>query len=387
MRPRILLVSHSSGVYGAEKSLLMLAKGLDKKSYDIVVSCPKKGPLWEELAKLNIERIFLRTIRPLVERFRYIEGPLRLPIQMLNVLRIISIIRKGGFDVIHCNSLACLDAALAAKILGLPVIIHCREFLKGDPNNSFIGWRNTYLLAEYISDKVICNSRAVQNIMIEAGCRSVKTVVIYNGFEEDNVDFTVDGSLFHREISTKTQPIIGCVSAIHPRKDHQTLLQAFSIVRQKIPNAQLLIYGNGKKRYVRKIKRLTLKLNIENNTQFCGEIEKASDVYNQFKLFVSPSYAEAFGRVYVEAALRGIPAIGTSHGGASEIIEDGVTGFIVPPKNPEQLARAMLRILQNDKLAVQMSFWAKQHIREKFPYKKLIADVQEVYEELLMQRV
>jgi glycosyltransferase involved in cell wall biosynthesis len=383
MKPRILLVSHSSGVYGAEKSLLILAKGLNKESYDIVVSCPKKGPLWEELAKIKVERIFLRTISSLIGRFRFIRGLLRLPIQLWNVLQIISLIRKGRFDLIHCNSIACLDAALAAKLLGIRVIMHCREFLKGNPYNFFIGWRNAYLLAEYISDKVICNSRVVQDLMIEAGCRPAKIVVIYNAFEEANADPTVDDSLWCQEIGAKSQPIIGCVSGIHPRKVHQTLLQAFSIVKQNVPNARLLIYGDGKTCYVRRMKRLASKLKIETATRFCGKIDEVSDVYNQFKVFVLPSYAEAFGRVYVEAALRGIPAIGTSHGGASEIIEDGVTGFIVPPKNPERLAKAMLRILQDDKLAAEMGSRARQRMQEKFAYHKIMRSVQEVYEELL----
>lgn len=387
MKPRILLVSHDSGVYGAEKSLLILAKGLNKEFYDIVVSCPKKGPLWEELGKLKVERIFLRTISSLMDRFRFIGGLLRLPIQILNVLQIISIIRKGKFDLIHCNSMACLDAGLVAKMLGIRVIMHCREYLKGNPNNLFIGWKNGYLLAEYVSDKVICNSRVVRDLMIEAGCQPAKTVVIYNAFEETNADSTVDDSRCYQEIGGNCQPIIGCVSGIHPRKGHQTLLQAFSIVKQKLPNARLLIYGDGKRYYVRRIKRLASKLNIETATRFCGKIDEASNVYNQFKLFVLPSYAEAFGRVYVEAGLRGIPAIGTSHGGASEIIEDGVTGFIVPPKNPEELAKAMLRILQDDKLTAQMGSRAKQRMQEKFPYQKIIGNIQEVYEELLTRRV
>lgn len=387
MKPRILLVGHSSGIYGAEKCLLTLAKYLDRERYEIVVSCPDYGPMWDELGKLAVGRIKLSTASCLMARFRLIRSILRFPIHLYNVWRSVLLLKNGKFDLVHCNSMASLEAAVAGKVLGVPVVIHCREFLKDAPHNFVGGWKMAYRLVDSLSDRVICMSRAVQEVMVEAGCNRQKTAVIYDGFEMEHNGLSSSFEETEQKASSKCYPVIGCVAGIHPRKGHVTLLQAFSIVVRTIPNARLLIIGGGKKGYIRKLKKLTSQLGIDSATQFLGELTQVGDIYRQFTLFALPSYGEAYGLVYGEAALHGIPAIGTSSGGAPEIIENGVTGFIVPPKDPEQLAKAMLRILVDDKLAAEMGRRAKQRMQALFPSRKIITDVEQIYEELLKRRV
>jgi len=249
------------------------------------------------------------------------------------------------------------------------------------------GWRVAYRLAGLLSDKLICNSIVVRNLAIKAGCLPEKTVVIYNGFEHANRETPLGRCPCYGNRIDQLQPIIGCVSAIHPRKGHKTLFRAFSIVRREIPSAQLYIYGDGKARYIRALKTLATRLNITGATHFMGKSGETGAPYRAFTLFVLPSYAEAFGRVYVEAGLSGIPAIGTSHGGAPEIIEDGVTGLIVPPEDPEELAAAMLRILKDKLLATQMGVRAQERMNKLFDLREMICRVESVYEALLTNRL
>jgi glycosyltransferase involved in cell wall biosynthesis len=105
--------------------------------------------------------------------------------------------------------------------------------------------------------------------------------------------------------------------------------------------------------------------------------------YLEFSLFALPSVKEPFAGVYLEAGLFGIPAIGTTSGGAAEVIEDGVTGLIVPPDNPAQLAQAMLKILEDADMAKEMGRRAKQRVSEIFTAQRMVEAIESVYHEVL----
>jgi glycosyltransferase involved in cell wall biosynthesis len=302
---------------------------------------------------------------------------------MLNILRALRLLKAGKFDLVHCNSTVSLEAAIAAKMLGIPVVIHCRELLRDNPTGFFGGWKLAYRIVEHLADKVICISKAVHQQMLEAGCRPKNIVVIYDGFEMADIHPAPLETELRTERGTSSHPIIGCVAGIHPRKGHPTLLRAFSIVKRSIPNVRLVIVGDGMASYVDKIKALASRLGIDRATQFVGEVRDVGSYYRQFVALAVPSFAEGFGLVYIEAAIYGIPAIGTSDGGASEIIEDGVTGFIVAPDNPEKLAKVMLTILENPKLAKEMGKCAKESVLNLFSPEKHIKGIENLYRELL----
>lgn len=386
MKNRVLLVSHSSGVYGAEKCLFSLAKGLHKDHYRVVVSCPGAGPLWDKLGESGIPRTYLPTRNWMSTEFRFLRSIKRIPSQMFNTCRALLLLKVRKFDLVHCNSITSLEAAVAAKILRVPVVIHCREMLKGNPSGFFAGWKRAYRIADGLGNKVICISKAVQQQMLEAGCREENMVVIYDSFE---MSYTYSAPLEMEPPSDRessSNPVIGCVAGIHPRKGHPTLLRAFSIVKRSIPNARLIIVGDGMASYVHEIKALASRLGIDSATQFVGEVGDVGPFYRQFAVLAVPSFAEAFGLVYGEAAVFGIPAIGTSDGGAPEIIEDGVTGFIVPPEDPQRLAQAMLTILENPKLAKEMGRCAKERVLRLFSSCNYIKGVENVYRDVLARQ-
>jgi len=384
MKKRILFISHSSGTYGAERCLISLVRALDKDRYDITVACPKDGPLIKELERFDVNWTYLPTSLWIMSRFRLSRSILKLPIQLINVYRAYCLLKSGNFDLVHCNSIVSLEGAIAAKLLSLPVVIHCRELLKDCPYGFFLGWKKAYRLVECFSDKLICISKSVQHAVHEAGVNADKTVVIYDTFELPHI---MPNSLDRKNLQgnyTEENIVIGCVAQISPRKDPITLLQAFSIVKRSIPKSELIIIGDGRSSYVNKVKALASKLGIDSSTKFVGHVSDPGAYYRNFALLTVPSYAEPFGLVYGEAALYGIPAIGTSSGGAKEIIEDGVTGFIVPPKEPKILARAMLKILKDPELAKNMGIRAKERVQLTFTLKDLVESVEKVYEEVLI---
>ena len=388
MKIRVLIVSHSSGIYGAERALLILAKNLQKSgSYEVNVTCPEMGPLVRELVHNDVRTIRLPTRSCLVPRFRTARTLVTLPLYLSNVYRAYDLLRNGDYDIIHCNSNISLEAAVAARMLNLPVVIHARELLKGNPYNFFSGWQKSYRMVDYLATKVICVSNYLREEMLEAGCSSEKVEVIYNCFERNSANQWPErdnGSSDDR--NENRPPCIGCVSNIRPRKGITTLIRAFAVVRQQMPEARLQVVGDGPRSYLRRVKRLSKKLRVLDHVDFLGQVIDASAYYRHFSVFALPSYAEAFGRVYGEAGLHGLAAIGTSAGGAAEIIEDGKTGLIVPPRDPEALAKAMLKILGDSDLASRMGNRARERVVTYFSVSHQINRVMQIYDELLFQR-
>jgi glycosyltransferase involved in cell wall biosynthesis len=386
MKPRILIVSHSGGLYGAERSLLALIEGLDKDRFEIEVAIPEPGPMETRLKSMDISWGYLPTCPIIMGEFRLIRSLIQLPKQLYNVIKAFVYIKKRNINLVHCNSIVTIESAFAAKFLKIPTVIHCRELLKNCPYGFFLGWKVAYRLIYYLSDKVICISNSVKKEIREAIPNDKKTVKIYNTFELPHISFKEDNQKTNQKHFSVSRHIIGCIAGIHPRKGHFTLIKAFSIVKKSIPDSYLMLIGGGKSRFVTKVKKLAAKYDILNSIEFIGKVQDPSPYYRMFSVLAVPSVAEAFGLVYAEAGMFELPAIGTSDGAAKEIIQDGLTGYVIPPEAPDMLAKSILKILKNPKLANDMGNRAKERIETLFPLKNYITGVEQVYDDLLKRR-
>jgi glycosyltransferase involved in cell wall biosynthesis len=370
-------------IYGSDRSLLDLATALAKRGHEVVVSCPYRGALWAKLGEMSLNRVFLPTSPLVLGWFLLPRSILRLPFQIRNLVRYLQFLRAARFDIIHCNTTHVMEPAIAGKILGVPVVMHCRSILKDNPYIHWIPRRYIPLLINWLSEKVICVSKAVERSLLESGCLPEKLVVVYNGFGLARVIGSFPAFMPDRSEAARGNAIIGCVAQMIPRKRHSILLKAFSILASSVPGARLVIVGGGKPSYVRKLKRMACRLGIGAATQFVGKVRDVGLYYLEFSLFALPSVKEPFAGVYLEAGLFGIPAIGTTSGGAAEVIEDGVTGLIVPPDNPAQLAQAMLKILEDADMAKEMGRRAKQRVSEIFTAQRMVEAIESVYHEVL----
>lgn len=167
-------------------------------------------------------------------------------------------------------------------------------------------------------------------------------------------------------------------------KGLDTLLQALTYV----PEARLTVVGEGPMR--KTWKELSQTLGLAGRVTFVGQVDDADlpGYYQRADLFVLPANAraEAFGTVLLEAMASGLPSITTEVGtGTSWIVQDGVTGFVVPPKDPSVLAEAIQR-MKDVSLRRRMGIAAYERLRESFTQQQMIARVMEVYEDVLRKR-
>ena len=149
-------------------------------------------------------------------------------------------------------------------------------------------------------------------------------------------------------------------------KNISNLLRAAKMVTERYADAKFLICGEGEER--KNLEYLSQELGLETNVIFTGEIpyDKLPEYYHACDIFVLPSNHESFGLVLLEAGMAGKPVITTDTSGPRDIVVDQVTGFLVPPQNPEELAARISTLIQKRELARQMGKNAHKHIASSF---------------------
>ena len=319
---KIQFITHYSSLYGANRSLLTLIRYFHQNGYDIRVLLPGKGTLSKQLEKEGIHCDFF----PYYASFLYIRPKLihiLVPLlQVFDFLMFPFLVFKLSFfkpDLIYSNTSAENLGVFIAKILGSKHVCHIREFMSLDYDSYFI--LGPKLKARFIkwSDGAIFVSQAVRRYVMRDEQIQTNHKVIYNGLSAP-VDI-----LLEKEIPAQLN--FGIVGLIDPGKGHLKAVEYFANLLQKYPDALLNIYGGGSAKYIKKLENKIKDLQIGQNVVLHGYKSDVNDIYS-FDILLMFSKAEGFGRVTIEAIMRGIPVIGFDNAGTSELIESTKTGFL-----------------------------------------------------------
>lgn len=366
---KILFISHSSAMVGAERSLLLLLKNMDRDCFDPIVILPASGPLKEEIKYLNIKTYEVkspwwvsggkRNVIWTILRFGY-----NIIQEVITLDRLYKIIKRGKIDVIYTNTIVNFSGAIISCIAQKPHIWHIREILPGNPDlNFFLSHRICFKFISKLSNIIVTNSYATAEQF--QGIKSNNCIrVIYNAVNLNEFKNIPPFPNINR-VKT-TDYLVAVIGSLQKRKAQDDAIKAVKIAKETIPNIKLLIIGEGGKEFKNYLKNLTLKLGISDNIIFTGYRDDVTSILCHCKLLLVPSWNEPFGRVVIEAFAAGIPVIGTNSGGVKEIIKDGVTGYLVPPKNPVKIAEKLIYLFNHPELAKEMGNIGKETVRGKF---------------------
>jgi len=367
----ILYLSSSGSIGGAETSLYYLVRGLDRK-YSPTVICPQNGSLTEKLIELGVHT----EIVPL-SSWRKFSSLLSRSSSLQRLIKF-TITRK--IDLIHCNTIWVNNyAQKLGERLGISVVCHLRDIIRTDQ------------VRKYSLDKVdlvVPISDAVQKPLDDAGIAPEKIQRVYNG---------VDVSLFAQEKETLKSEfavngyLIGIVGQMNPRsqwKGQCEFIQASAEILKHRQDVWFALVGGDDSpktspdhgSYINELKELAYSLGIEHRVIFTGHRSDMPNVMASLDVLVSASWAEPFGRVIIEAMAAGKPVIATMAGGAPEIVQDGITGILVPPKNHQAIAESVIHILQSDKTMQTMGHAGQKRAKECFSIESHVREVQSIYD-------
>lgn len=199
-------------------------------------------------------------------------------------------------------------------------------------------------------------------------------VVITNG---------VDTNFLTPAKSKKQSLLVLYVGALTTEKGLPDLIRAATYVRRDYPDIKFILAGRG--RMERNIKSLVHRLNLADSFFFAGYVERHQlrEYYQQAAVLVLPSYHEGLPTVLLEAMACGIPSVATNVAGNSEVVVHGETGFLTPPKNPEKLAEAILRLLGDEKRRKTMGANARKRAEEHYDWGIITNKIEKIYTSLV----
>jgi glycosyltransferase involved in cell wall biosynthesis len=229
-------------------------------------------------------------------------------------------------------------------------------------------------------DHLIAVSRAIVRKLEDEGRVGAPISLIYNGVDLARYDEPQVCCTLQSEYSIPDgAPIVGVVARLEPEKGHPTLLDAWPRVLASVPNAHLLIVGEGSQR--ERLEAQAAALGLLGSATFTGRRDDVPAVTAALDVAVLPSYREAQGLSILEAMALSRPVVASAVGGIPEMIEDGRTGLLVPPRDPDALAAAIVRLLRDHPYADTLGRAGRELVHERFCVELMVRAVESIYDE------
>jgi glycosyltransferase involved in cell wall biosynthesis len=344
---KILLISHSSNFYGAERSLLDLAEGLVRSDHAISALCPNSGLLSQKLRELRIPVFYMPF--PGIGSGSLKEILVFFLLFIPTVIRLSKWIKKNKIQIIYNNTINALFGPFAAKLNGIRSVWHIREVKPKKKFFTKIGG----IIINLLSSKAIFNSYATMKAFKERTPSSWQ--VIYNGIET---------KCYFIKNKNTSNFVVGFAGQMAEHKKPERFLYVFSQLKNQIANIKGIMAGEGP--MLPKLRSLAENLEIADDITFTGYLPDLDDFYFNIDVFMLTSDHEPFGRVIMEAMSYGRAVVASAVGGVPELVEDGKTGYLVPAENIDAYTRKIIYLSRNPEYCRQMGEAARRRVIERF---------------------
>ena len=354
---KVLYVNHTSRISGAERSLLELM-ALVRADAEIALACPP-GELAERGRRMGIPTSEL-SLPELGFSSSLVPAAARL---VRAGLRVRAIARRDGVDVVHAASPRA-GLLVACCLLSRPRrVVDVRDVLPRGARAAAV--RGALRLT---ADLIVFNSRFTRDRF--GPTRPAKAAVVYPPVD---VERLLDLPL---PSPTRTSPsVLGVLGQITPWKGQDDAIRILAAVRERFPDARLRIVGSvvfsggsvafDNDAFRRRLPLLAAELGVADAVEFVEETEDLRAVFGSLDVLLVPSWEEPFGRVVVEGMAAGVPVVATRTGGPAEIIQDGTTGFLAPPRDPGLWSDLLTRLLADENALASAAARARADVEQQ----------------------
>lgn len=308
------------------------------------------------------------------------DGALEKSIYLKSVPTIYSLIKKIKPDILHAHY------ASSYGLLG--ALSGYKPFLVSVWGNDVFDFPKKSFLHKWILKFVL---RKADGIYSTSNVMANETN-LYTSKEIKIIPFGVDTEVFKpfsvKKIFDEGTIVLGAVKSLSYKYGLEYLLEAFRIIKEKLPDKKikLLLVGDGILKS--SLQKKAMELKIYDDVTFYGSVphSKVPAIYNMIDIAVFPSVWESFGVSNLEASACEVPQVASAIGGFKEIIEDGFSGFLVEPKNPNAFADKLMELINNEKLRLEIGKAARQAVVEKFDWNKNVDQMVEEYQKAIRRK-
>jgi glycosyltransferase involved in cell wall biosynthesis len=343
---------------GGEQQVLYLSQYLHACGYDCVVVCPPHSALYARAQEAGIRTRAL---------------PMRYEGDVLAVWRLGCYLRQQRVDILHMHTPHAHTIGLLASLWhpGVRQVVSRRvDFPPG--RNVISRWKYLRPAVQYVAV-----SHAVQQILIASGIAAGRVRTIYSGIDLHRIDDVEPAAAL---FPAGTQ-VVGTVGHLAGHKGHRYLLEATQYLLQLEPRSAVVIVGDGKLRAT--LEAQAASLGIAERVCFTGFRRDVLALMQQFEVFVFSSYLEGLGTALLDAMALRKPVVATCAGGIPEAVQDGVTGILVPPRQPQALAQAVHQLLRHPEQRQRFGEAGRKRVEQCFTAQRMAAQTLQLYRRLL----
>lgn len=357
---RVLHLDEQRGWRGGEQQASYLIRGLAERGHFVAVA-----------GRANAEFV---TRDHGVANLARVTGPFWGEWDLWTAWRLSKAVKSLDIDILHAHTshthtLACLARKWAGR--GKVVVTRRVDFV---PKSNIINhWKYA------LPDRIACVSQCIADILHVFGVPEAKLSVVNSAQDPARFDVT---PYTREELGLPEEvPLFGNVGAFVGHKDHATLIKAMAIAKETLPDAHLALVGDGELRS--DIESRIAGAGLSESVTLLGYRNDVPRILPVFDAFVLSSREEGFGGVCAEAMFAGVPVVSTDAGGMIETVKPGITGLMVPKQNPDALAAAMVRIIQDRDLATELADRATGYVHQHLTAERMVEKYVALYEEVM----
>jgi L-malate glycosyltransferase len=347
---------------GTERQCVALARGLVARGVETAVFYFNAGPLLSDLVGAGVTTRVMPSVS------------LRSPRAPARLRRLVHGLREWKPDVLQTYGFySNVPGLLAGCLARVPVRVASRRELARylTPAQRTVD-RWTWRLAH----RLVVNSEAVRRHVVAAGVDPARIVLIKNGLDIGRWPpvARADGD---------RGPVVGMVAHFREQKDHATFVLAAHRVAQMIPSVRFHLIGSGP--LEGRIRELVQSVGIADRVDFLGSLggDALRAAVSKLRVSVlSSKDNEGLPNAVLESMARGVPVVATAVGGTPEVVEDGVTGFLIPAGDPLAIAERVVRLLKEPALADRLGEEGRRKVEREFAADKMVSEFDRLYREL-----
>jgi glycosyltransferase involved in cell wall biosynthesis len=372
MKPVVLAeLAGSAGYGGGERYLELLFDRLDRTQFSPLLICPEPGPFVGKMTAKGIPTDVVH-LAPLFNPFA--------------LMRLAWLLRRKNVMILQTHGArANVYGRLAAWLAGVPCVVSTvHNSIRNYDVSPIKRWiyRSLLRLTLPQADRIICVSDALRrDVLTDCPAAAPLTMTVWNGV--DPAWFSAHGNRdkIRKEWHVGEGPVLLTVARLTKEKGHRFLIEALPRVLAEWPSLVCLFVGEGEFREA--LRNLAREKGVEQSCRFAGARNDLVDWYAAADVVVLPSLSEGFPFVVLEALAMSCPVVATDVNGVSEIIYDGSTGLLVPPRNSQALEAAIRTMLRDPGLAARLGKAGQQEVAARFTVGKMVQGTIRVIEEAM----
>ncbi len=352
---KILHIDPEKAWGGGESEVICLLSYLASWGHQNHLLCHPEGILLRKAERAGIRVFPVRILNDLDMR----------PVPFLR-----SLIRREGYDIVHFHTKRAhaLTLCLGPVHSDVRFVVTRRMDYPVRKN-----WYHHYIYNRRV-DGIVAISNKIADVLVEGGVSREKIRVIYTGVEPE---------LFQkvqRVNSNFGEAVLGIAAVLEERKGHQFLLEAAALLKQEGYRLKYRFSGQGSQR--EHLQKIVTELRLKEEVSFEGFVSDIPKFLSEIDIFVLPSLYEGMGVAVLEAMAAGKPVVATEVGGLPELVEDQITGILIPPGNSAAMASSISRLVSRRDLMDEMGIKARERVRRYFTMEQTAKKIEDYYYEL-----